>query len=721
MVGFDDNLMAIKDKLCGNSSKLQVIPIVGMGGIGKTTLATKAYHDPSINENFNVRAWVTLSQDSSKEKVSSSLVCAMENFVVGRSNESNEVKVFQALKGRKYLLVLDDIWSTKAWDDIMMMFPDDNNKSRIILTTRLSDVAAYPDSCSHLHEMDLLDDDQSWNLLRQNIFNGKEDYPLELEIIGKEIARSCGGLPLAIVVIAGVLSKVDNNRASWEKIARNVKSTIAKEENGKFEEILSLSYNHLPRHLRPCFLYMGGFPEDYDINIPRLVKLWVAEEFIHDIRPSSVSRSLEEVAEEEYLADLVKRNLVMVTERKSDGRIKTCRVHDLMRELCIRISRKENFLVHVTDKGIPVENLRRIFINRNDLNCLANIYRSTTRTVICFMELNKDSYKDLTYFRFMRIICILSARCDMSDCIASLCVEDFNLFNIRYLAFPYPTKIPPTISNLLNLQALIIHESLNECKQSLPTKIWTMKELRHLICYRFGELPNPPDEGASSGYGLENLQTLWEVTNLICTENILEMIPNVKELGICYTIDNREKEYELDNLVRLKQLERFKLTLSYPLDVWKGKNITLAFPKTLKWLSFGGWSRPWSEMTIVGSLPNLQVLKIKENILRGETWETVEGEFLELKHLMIKGSKLERWVTESNHFPKLERLLIHQCLELRNISNDIGEISTLELIEVKSGLKSTAEWAERIQREQRDYRYDVTEVRCLNCIHELQS
>ncbi|KAL0302926.1 UNVERIFIED_CONTAM: putative late blight resistance proteinR1A-4 [Sesamum radiatum] len=123
---------------------------------------------------------------------------------------------------------MDDMWSTKAWDDLKMIFPDDDNRSRIIVTTRLLDVATYanfPSSCPP-HKMHFLDEDQSWNLLRQMVFK-QEDCAVELEKIGNLIAASCVGLPLAIVVIAGLLSTVDNTQASWENIAKN-KLQIAK-------------------------------------------------------------------------------------------------------------------------------------------------------------------------------------------------------------------------------------------------------------------------------------------------------------------------------------------------------------------------------------------------------------------------------------------------------------------------------------------------------------
>ncbi|KAI3458824.1 hypothetical protein Pfo_015487 [Paulownia fortunei] len=494
MVGFNDDLLAIKSRLCGESSKRQIIPIFGMGGIGKTTLARNAYNDPLTMEYFQIRAWVTVSQDYSTHQILSSLQVSMKVFNVERSGQSNESmaeKVYKSLKGRRYLIVMDDLWSTKVWDDIKMIFPDDNNGSRIILTTRLSVVAAYADSFSPLHEMRFMDVDQSWNLLRQ-----------------KMIARSCRGLPLAIVVIAGLLSRVSQTKASWENIAENVNLAVT-ENNEQFDKVFSLSYTHLPHHLRPY----------YEIHVSKLIKLWIAEGFMEP----NVSKSFEETAEE-YLEDLVKRSLVLVTKRKFNGKIKSCNVHDLVRDLCIRKAQEEKFLLHVMDRCVrkvllkSIKNHRRISIAQSDISCSAKIYGSSIRTIIC-LQGRAISLRSLGNFRLLRVLDVVH------NYVNPLPAEVFELLHLRYLALGNLMRIPAAISNLQNLQTLIIYSG----EVYLPLEIWEMPQLRHLVC-SFDHLPFP--EGAT--FVLENLQTLSVAANFKFTKRILKMIPNLKHLGICY-------------------------------------------------------------------------------------------------------------------------------------------------------------------------------------------
>ncbi|KAK4385789.1 putative late blight resistance proteinR1B-16 [Sesamum angolense] len=363
VVGFEDDLMAVKLRLCGQSSKLQVVPILGMGG----------------------------------------------------------------LKGMRYLIVMDDMWSTKFWDDVKMIFPDDDNGSRIIITTRLLDVASYMGSSSSSppHEMHFLDEDQSWNLLRQIVFK-QEDCPVELEKIGISIARSCGGLPLAIVVIAGLLSTI-------------------------------------------------GF-----------------------IKPSE-SKSFEEEAEY-YLEDLVKRSLVLVTRRKTNGKIKICGVHDLIRDLCIRKAQEEKFLHLYVGKMLHknIKYQHRISFMHFDLNSLENMYGSTIHTIICLKCRNSCPTlpEFCSFIRNFRLLKVLDVAYSSG---VHLFPEVYELFHLRYLSVDYSRQIPATISNLQNLQTLILHQgkafkSYGPWSIHLPLEIWRIPQLRHLVSFVFGSLPDPEGE-----------------------------------------------------------------------------------------------------------------------------------------------------------------------------------------------------------------------------------
>ncbi|XP_057802852.1 putative late blight resistance protein homolog R1B-16 [Salvia miltiorrhiza] len=501
-----------------------------------------------------------------------------------------------------------------------------------------------------------------------------------------------------VEVVGGYLlpffTNISNNPASWREIAQNVNSVT---KGGQFENILSLSYTHLPHYLRPCFLYMGMFPEDCEVRVSKLIKLWVAEGFL---RRLSRSKTLEEEAEV-FLEDLVKRNLVLVTKRKCDGRIKSCSLHDLMRDLCIRKAHEEKFLVNFSS-GLSVKgrkNQRRVSVTRSGLPYFQKIYGLTLHTILCFHGISVAN--KLEGFRLLRVL-------DAGNVyVHSLPDQLFDLFYLAYLAVYYPGRISTAISKLRNLETLSLRTK-NDWRNFrlhfyLPQEIWRMPRLRHLVFY--GRLPNPEGITASS---LENLQTLSIVSHTMCSERILRMIPNLRKLEI----DCSDGEIFLNNLVHLRQLEDLKLRSSFRV-VFYHKDI-FTFPRTLRKLTLSRVLLPWKEMTVVGSLPNLRVLKLTHWACKGSTWETSDGEFPKLEILVIERSYLKDWITESSHFPMLKSLVLHECSELAEIPEDIGEIPTLELIEVKGKARtSLVESAQRILEKQQEWGNDALQVRCM--------
>ncbi|XP_009589796.1 putative late blight resistance protein homolog R1A-10 [Nicotiana tomentosiformis] len=296
-VGLDHALMKITDQLLGSSSEQEVIPIWGMGGSGKSTLARKAHDGPSIMSRFDIQVWVTISQEYHLREVLLNVVHSITgNEFPEMSDDQLMDKSYKALKGRRYLIVIDDVWNTDIWDLMATTLPEDRN------------------GCS-----------------------GHDNCPSELEEIGKQIVGKCQGLPLAILVVAGHLSKVPMTEESWATVAKNVSKVITSYPD-KCLAVLAMSYHHLPIHLKPCFLHLGIFPEDCEIIIARLIRLWVSEGFLKCDR----LKSPEEVAED-CLEDLVSRDLVMVKRRKFDGRIKSCGMHDLLRDLSVHEAKKEKF------------------------------------------------------------------------------------------------------------------------------------------------------------------------------------------------------------------------------------------------------------------------------------------------------------------------------------------------------------------------------------------
>ncbi|EPS67376.1 hypothetical protein M569_07400, partial [Genlisea aurea] len=330
VVGFENRMHWVIDKLTDNERSFQVIPIVGMGGIGKTTLAQSIYDHPGIQRRFDTQMWCTVSHIYS---VKSILQSFLGEEIFGDIPDMGQ-RLYQTLHGRRYLIVMDDMWEVSAWESLKLYLPDNQNGSRVIVTTRNKDVA---ESCGESScALSLLDHNTSWDLLRQNVFGEGCSCPDKLNEIGKTIAEGCGGLPLSLATISGILSKSDMTPDYWNHVARNVKGIVSSTEDEHCLKVLSLSYHFLPIHLKPCFLYLRKFREDQKIEAKFLIRKWIIEGFV-------TGKATEDVAYD-HLNDLVDRNLVLIHGRNYAGRIKLCGVHDLVRELCIRESSEVKFL-----------------------------------------------------------------------------------------------------------------------------------------------------------------------------------------------------------------------------------------------------------------------------------------------------------------------------------------------------------------------------------------
>ncbi|KAL7139688.1 hypothetical protein ABFS83_09G070200 [Erythranthe nasuta] len=708
MVGFDDLLIEVMDKLTERQSNLRIISIVGMGGIGKTTLAINAYR--KFTKHFDIQAWVTISQNYSVRQILLEILLCIskdespESLSAKSEGELGE-RVHKTLWKRRYLIVMDDIWSVEVWNKVQILFPDNGQGSRVMITTRLSNVASIG---SHGVVMGFLNEDKSWDLLCRSVFKEEKDCPPELEEIGKKIAKNCEGLPLSIVVIGGHLAKSERTREHWEYISENTNTIVNSVDNERCLKALQLSYNHLPVHLKPCFLYMGVFPEDNMIRVSCLVKLWVSEGFVKPFKGKSL-----EVVSREYLQELCDRNLILVHKRGSNGNIKFCKIHDLLRDLCLREAEREKFLYvrRPHELTIPqgINTQRRIGIHQSMSEKDPVLHTLQDVPLVRFLICNFEERLPLLDFRLLRVLKVddKNSYFDNSRPYKYSVEVVFRLVNLRFIAIrsdvPKNSGFLSSVNLLWNLQTLIVNGIFAVVA---PCEIWNMTQLKHVHFLQL-ELPDPPISAKDDEFVLGNLQTLTHILKFKCGEEVVKRIPNINKLQIFYFEESEGfLSYCLDNLGHLHKLESLRFIL-YPRNKPSMNDLVqnIILPNSLKKLTLMGTKLKWEDInTKIGLLPNLQVLKLKEYSFVGTEWETVEGQFCNLKFLLIHMcSELEWWTTDSSHFPRLEHLHLQYLDKLKEIPSCIGEISTLQSIQLIFCSKLAVISAKQILKEQEDF------------------
>ncbi|KAL2516445.1 putative disease resistance RPP13-like protein 3 [Forsythia ovata] len=494
-----------------------------------------------------------------------------------------------------------------SWNDFGRYLPNDKNGSRILFTTRHKEVGLKALHHSVVNELPILSDVECWELLQRKVFQ-KEHCPQELEDIGKQIATNCQGLPLAVVVIAAVLEKIEMKEHLWHKVAISLSSVISEDPN-KFSNILELSYKHLPMHLKPCFLYFGAFDEDEEMSVKELTRRWVGEGFIK----KEEGKSSEDVAYE-YLVDLIDRSLIQVAKRTSLGRVKTCIVHDLLYDMCLRIGEEQNFLKEV-------RRLKRL-----------KIYTWSDKNL---------------------------------DISASTQIK--RLVNVRYLVIPH---IVPQMEKLHKLEFLYVQ---NYTEVEIPDFLLEMVNLRDMIFEDYSRFSKSCIRRAIEDEILQinNLQRIYnlEISNEM-EGKILRCLPNLRKLkctlqefhdlsflnlleSLSLAFPNKETHL-ISLALNLRKLTLVNFYMSWEQAKMIGRLPNLVVLK-LRMCSFEG--EQWN--TTEGEFQQLKVLKLSS--VRDTKWNASSDPFPRLEQLMLRYCFVRKIPSSFCYIPTLKMIGVHCC------------------------------------------------------------
>ncbi|XP_020991797.1 putative disease resistance protein At3g14460 [Arachis duranensis] len=482
---------------------ISVIPIVGMGGIGKTTLAQLVYNDEKVKENFDFRGWVCVSEEFDVIKVTKTIIEA----ITSSSCNLKDLNLLQhdlkeRLSRQKFFVVLDDAWNEdyEDWSRLLKPFQNGAKGSKILITTRSKKVASVVQTISP-YELSLLSDEDCWLVFSKHarLSTDSMENPT-LKKVGKDIVKKCDGLPLAAQALGGLL-RGNFDVEYWNHI---LKSEVWKFSNDKIKVVpaLRISYYYLPSCLKECFVYCSLYPKDYEFDKHELILLWMAENFLQPVGRNT----LEEVGEE-YFDELVARSFLQPHSTEKNKFV----MHDLVHDLAIMFAGEFYFraeeLQNAAEVDIKTRHLSHNAKGNYPISKLLGVCDRLKHTRT-FLAINLNEWIPfnmenapcilLSHLKYLRALSFNSFPLEsVPDSIGEL-------IHLRYLDLSetHIVTLPESLGNLYNLQTLKLYRCTN--LKMLPVGMKDLVNLRHLDIRGTWSLQEMP-KGMSN---LKNLQFL---------------------------------------------------------------------------------------------------------------------------------------------------------------------------------------------------------------------
>ncbi|KAL4587609.1 hypothetical protein LXL04_000481 [Taraxacum kok-saghyz] len=725
IVGREGDKRELLEKLLGNESgneNVSILSIVGLGGIGKTTLAQVLYNEKKVKDQFELMAWVCVSDEFEVFNISKAIFQAVGG---GNQDFANldllQVALTEKLSKRRFLLVLDDVWNEnyKEWELLQRPFAVGAPGSKVIVTTRKTSVASVMDFV-HVYPLELLSNEEALSLFAQHAL-GKQNFDSHptLKLHGEGIMKKCGGLPLALITLGRVL-RTKTNEEEWEELLNSEIWNLHNES--KILPALRLSYYDLPPRLKQMFAYCSLFPKDYLFDKDELVLLWMAEGFLLE---SNGSKSMESLGRDCF-QELESRSFFQYSTNNTSRYI----MHDLIIDLATSVAGE--FFFMLDDKIDVYEGLEKLH-HLSYIHQRYGVYRKfkafqRAKRLRTFLALsvkflkswqrsslsNKVLIELLPQLKFLRVLSL--ANYSIKEIPESI----GGLKHLRYLNFSktYISCLPEQVGDLSNLQSLLV----NGCHllSSLPDSCVKLINLRHLdisdtpqltkIPVRIGELTSLQTLskiiiGGSNEFKISELKGLLHLQGQLSIKGLHKVmnVTHAKEAnlqqkrGLCDlemewsdVFDdsrNENTEYEvLDGLRPYEKLKSLKIInyMGMKFPSWVGDpsfifltQLTLRGCKSCTYLPTLGHLQSLQKLCIesMGGLkrldyeflgpnipfPSLEVLEFKD-LQNWESWSTNGGGH--------KGS-----------FPCLRDISIVNCPNLVKVAVDL--IPSLQVLHLE--------------------------------------
>ncbi|KAJ4702717.1 Disease resistance protein [Melia azedarach] len=668
IIGLVKDVEKIKAWIDSGDKVLNRVGIVGMGGLGKTTIAQMIFNDREVGTYFDRKIWLSASQNFSAERIMRVMLKELGEDSDGLDECNLLRKIYRKLANQSYLIVMDDVWNINIdwWNKLCPA----SERSFIIITSRNEDITRNMGvDISRVHRAKTLNKEESWSLFSKFAFSHRGRCPNEeFERIGREVLDKCGGLPLAIKTTAALLNQKIHSLAEWKKINDNFHELTTEGINRQVMASLQLSYDDLPSLLKQCLLCFSIYPEDFEISGEQIVHWWVGEGLIQ-------GRGTKTAAELgfQYLSELVSRCLVEVVHRRGyDGRVYSCKMHDLVRDMTIKIAKDEAFCsFDQQGRQILREESRWLgFTGDNAPRSLENIPK--LRTLITMSRDSIPLHSKLELLSSLRVLDFsdMKLNSDEVEYLWKWICSLKRLASLNLSGVAVVKGVPSSIQNLRNLQILVLRKCNNLAK--IGSSITNLRKLivLDLRSCPLNYLPR----------GLEKLVHLQELSGFRAVSNTqscpLRALLELKNLRVLQININGETEISEEDRDILSQLEKLQV-LAIDAENCNENSVSemvdrLSPPPELEELYLRRYHHPTMPKWMnVKKLSNLQYLCLEDAYIidfdtKSESYSSASKWNLEGLCLKLLPNLVLDWEILTKDMPLLCYTEISNCFNLKN-------------------------------------------------------
>ncbi|XP_075661972.1 disease resistance protein RGA2-like [Castanea sativa] len=640
VVGREYDVTKVVNVLISSSNQevISVLPILGMASLGKTTLAKLVYNNELIKKHFDVLAWVNVGIHFDVKGILREILNFLEKDLSYLKCDQMLQKCEKKLRVIKYLLILDDVQDAdlEKWNTLKGYLSKFSSSigNNIVVTTCSENVAEIMET-HHRHQLEKLSKDDCWSIFKKRTFtNGRIPFPLDLEAIGREIAKRCGRVPLVARVLGGIMClEFDKNK--WLEIQNNKIWDLLDEDSSNIFLVLKLCFDYLPTpSLKRCFAYCSIFPKDYDMKKDEVIQYWMAEGFLELAKEANMV--MEDIGNM-YFNILLATSFFQNARKDAYGNIISCKMHDLVHDFALSISKSETLILEGdlvddfskvqplfvrfdgkttprTDSFIKMRTLISENLNFDDMlsnfKCL-RVLKLSKNSIIRL----PNSIEQLIHLRLLHIFTEIE---ELPKSITKL----YNLQTLRIEKFPNVKKLPEDLSNLINLRHISIYIPYWSRILSKDCLLKNMSCLTSLQTLKFFRL------GQDEGYRIKEIGPL----------------KNLREIDI-YNLEKVTNEEEA-KIAKLKEKEILKLGL-----YWQHEDL----------ITMDLYDKDEKVLEGLHPHPNLKSL-------------TIEG---------YRGKKFPSWVNDLSQFHNLIHIKLNRCIECEEVPT-LGQLPCLRVLEIEN-------------------------------------